>query len=198
MIVPSSLSRSIKSNAPTARIIETADPTVAANTCATRRPRPSGMNDAVASAINFPSRAASDAPRKPTQSVRCWTKEIEPGIPPLRSGRTTISANGNRTIAAKAKLANHCSPSRNTRATRLSDPAAASLSLMSNWQGKLTTASPRRPETIPLSDSLVVDFSWNHVSPPRRSQFVRDLAKRRLCSIIKSNHREPTLPHLLN
>ena len=130
MMVPSSRSSIIRSQAPAASIMDTAAPTPAANTWVARRIRPSGTNVAVASAISLPSRAAIAAPRKPTQSVKCWTNGIEPGMPPATSGRTTISASGSSTIAASARLATACSAPPRTRTIRARTPAAEALSPM--------------------------------------------------------------------
>ena len=130
MMVPSSRSSIIRSQAPAARIIDTAAPTPAANTRVTSRPRPSGMNVAVARAMSLPSRAARAAPRKPTQRVKCWTNWIDPGMPPATSGRTTISASGSTTIAASARLATACSAPPRARTTGAGSEAAGALSVM--------------------------------------------------------------------
>ena len=106
---PISISMTTMSIADQASSAETAAPTVAANACATCRATPSGMNVAVASAISLFCRAARPAPRKPTQSVRCWTNGIDPGMPPVTMGRTTISASGRIAIAARAPAASSSS-----------------------------------------------------------------------------------------
>ena len=130
MMVPSSRSSIIRSQAPAARIIDTAAPTPAAKTPVASRTRPSGMNVAVARAMSLPSRAARAAPRKPTQRVKCWTNWIEPGMPPATSGRTTISASGSTTIAASARLATACSAPPRARTTGVGSEAAGVLSVM--------------------------------------------------------------------
>ena len=106
---PTSISMATTSMADQASIAETVAPTVAAKACAIRRGAPSGMKVAVASAISLFCRAARPAPRKPTHNVKCWTKGIEPGIPPVMIGRTTISASGRSTIAASAPAASSSS-----------------------------------------------------------------------------------------
>ena len=109
MSPPTSISMATTSMADQASIAETVAPTVAAKACATSRAVPSGMKVAVARAISLFRRAARPAPRKPTHNVRCWTKGIEPGMPPVTIGRTTISASGSNAIAARAPAASSSS-----------------------------------------------------------------------------------------
>ena len=68
---PTSISMATTSTADQASNAVTAAATVAANARVARRMRPSVMKLAVASAISLFSRAASAAPRKATQRVRC-------------------------------------------------------------------------------------------------------------------------------
>ena len=114
---------------------QTSRPAMTANatgrtSCAIQTGTPAATNVAVASAISLPLRAAIAAPRKPTQSVKCWTNGIEPGMPPATTGRTTISASGSSTIAASAKLATACSAPPRARTIRARTPAAEALSPM--------------------------------------------------------------------
>ena len=69
--VPNSYSPTTRAMAARHSTADTAAPTAAAKTSAARRTGPSGRNVPVASASSFPSRAASAAPRKAIQSVRC-------------------------------------------------------------------------------------------------------------------------------
>ena len=138
MIVPASLSRRTSSTPPRARMVDTAAATVAAKIWALRRAGPSGMKVAVARAMSLPRRAAIAAPRKPTHSVRCWTKGIDPGMPPAKTRRTRISARGSSTMAASAQVARNSSAEPKTRPAH--EPARVARSarstqapLSANW-----------------------------------------------------------------
>ncbi len=103
--VPASRSLIISSNAPTHSIVDTAAATVAASVSAQSRARPAGRNVPVASASIVPSRAASAAPRNPTQSTRCWTNGMDPGMPVPAKRRSRISTSGRTTMTPSATAA---------------------------------------------------------------------------------------------
>ena len=147
-----------------ASIAETVAPTVAAKACATRRAVPSGTKVAVASAISLFCRAASPAPRKPTHKVRCWTKGMEPGMPPVTIGRTTISASGRSAIAASAPAATNSSVrwrNASTGATRRATAAGnVFIRTSSSTLGRRRARSPPwRPPAAPATHDRPADPS---------------------------------------
>src|SRR5262249_48407965 len=63
----------------------------------------SGRNAVVESESRRSERAASAAPSKATQSVRCWTKMVEPGMPLTPRRREAMAISGKRDITERAR-----------------------------------------------------------------------------------------------